>query len=110
MASPKVVLITGANNGIGYETVKIFLQSPKPYHVYLGSRSLQKGQDAIAKIRAEVPATTNTVEVLQVDVNSDESIEKAAAVVEKEQGRLDTLINNAGTLSVLFGINLSLTN
>lgn len=92
----QVVLVTGATNGIGYETIKAFLQSPNPYHVYLGSRSLQKGNDALQKIRAELPDASNTVELLQLDVNSDESIEKAAEVVEKGQGRLDVLINNAG--------------
>lgn len=92
----KVILVTGATNGIGYETVKCFLQSSKPYHVFLGSRSLQKGKDTIQKIRAECPGTTNTVELLQIDLNSDESIEKAFEVVKNGQGRLDVLINNAG--------------
>lgn len=92
----KVVLVTGANSGIGYETVKIFLQSPNRYHVYLGSRSLQNGKDALEKVRAGSPNATNTVELLQIDLSSDESINKAFEVVENGPGRLDVLINNAG--------------
>ncbi|KAM5354716.1 hypothetical protein ACJ41O_001363 [Fusarium nematophilum] len=92
----KVVLVTGASNGIGYETVKAFLQSPNPYHVFLGSRSLQKGNDVLQQIRAECPGVTNTVELLQLDLNSDESIEKAFEVVKNSYGRVDVLINNAG--------------
>lgn len=93
----KVVLVTGANNGIGYETVKAFLQSPSQYHVFLGSRSLEKGRAALEKVVAETSGTSNTVELLQIDIESDESIEKAFQVVQQSQGRLDTLINNAGS-------------
>lgn len=92
----KIVLVTGANTGIGYETVKTFLESPNKYHIYLGSRSSQKGRNALEKLRAECPGMSNTVEVLQIDVTSDESIQKAYEVVEKGSGRLDVLINNAG--------------
>ncbi|KAK2774327.1 hypothetical protein FQN52_004268 [Onygenales sp. PD_12] len=92
----KIVLITGATNGIGYETVKAFLQSPNPYHVFLGSRSAKKGNETLAKIRAECPSTTNTVEVLQIDLNSDESIEKAFEQVRDTRDCVDILINNAG--------------
>jgi NAD(P)-dependent dehydrogenase (short-subunit alcohol dehydrogenase family) len=92
----KIVLVTGANSGIGYETVKTFLQSPNSYHVYLGSRSLENGKKAFEKIQGETSSATNTVELLQIDLSSDESIEKAFEVVKKGPGRLDVLINNAG--------------
>ncbi|KAJ5296340.1 uncharacterized protein N7443_007233 [Penicillium atrosanguineum] len=92
----KVVLVTGASSGIGYETVKAFIESPNPYHVFVGSRSIQKGNDALQKIRAECPSATNTLEMLILDLNSDESIEKAFEAVNSSQGRLDILINNAG--------------
>ncbi|KAI1270856.1 NAD(P)-binding protein [Xylaria sp. FL0933] len=96
MSTKKVVLVTGATSGIGYETVKIFVESPKSYHVYLGSRSLEKGRAVLEKIRTERPNAVNTVELLQIDLYSDESIEQAYEVVNTGQGRLDVLINNAG--------------
>lgn len=40
--------------------------------------------------------TTNTVEPLEIELSSDESIEKAKADVEAKYGRVDALINNAG--------------
>lgn len=102
--APKVVLVTGASNGIGYETVKAFLQSPNSYHVYVGTRSLQKGNAALQKIRDECPGTSNTAELLQIDINIDQSIEEAFDIVKNGQGRLDILINNAG--KQLVSINL----
>lgn len=99
MASRKIVLVTGGNNGIGYETVKALLESQKPYHVLMGSRSVEKAKAAIEKLKAEVPGTSNnTVEILQVDLTSDESIEKAFAEVKGRHGYLDVLVNNAGTV------------
>lgn len=94
--TPKISLITGANTGIGFETVKAFLQSPNSYHIYLGSRTLEKGTAALEKVKAECPDSTNTVELLQIDVSSDESIEKAFEIVQKAHGHLDVLVNNAG--------------
>ena len=96
MASPKVVLVTGGNNGIGYETVKAFLQSDIAYYVLLGSRSLEKAKLAIETLHKECPESTNTVEAVQVDLTSDKSIEKAFERVKTSPGHIDALINNAG--------------
>lgn len=96
MASAKVVLVTGANSGLGYETVKALLQSPKAYHVLLGSRTLEKAKLAIEALRKECPEVTNTVEALEVDLISDDSIEKAFEQVKVSPGCLDCLFNNAG--------------
>ncbi|KAF4617029.1 hypothetical protein G7Y89_g15120 [Cudoniella acicularis] len=93
----KVVLVTGANTGIGYETVKALLESKKAYRVFLGSRSIEKAKLAIESLHKECPETTSTVEGLQVDLTSDESIEKAFEQVKANPGYLDTLINNAGS-------------
>ena len=96
MAFPKAVLVTGGNNGIGYETVKALLQSEKAYRILLGSRSLEKAKLAIETLRKECPESTNTIQAVQVDITSDESIEKAFAQVKASPGYLDALINNAG--------------
>ena len=96
MASRKIVLVTGANGGIGYEAVKALLQSTKPYHVFLGSRSPEKAITAIETLHKECPETKNTVEALQVDLNSDDSIQRAFEQVKKSPGYIDTLVNNAG--------------
>ena len=101
MATRKVALVTGANSGIGYETVKALLQSEKAYHILLGSRFLEKGKLAVETLHKECPEATNTVESVQVDLTSDESIEKAFEQIKVGQGRVDTLINNAGIFASL---------
>ncbi|KAJ0339571.1 hypothetical protein COL922a_004300 [Colletotrichum nupharicola] len=85
-----------ANTGIGYETIKVLLSSDRSYHVLLGSRSTEKGAAAAAQLRADVPFTTSTLEVVQIDVDSDKSISSAFELVQSKHGRLDYLVNNAG--------------
>jgi NAD(P)-dependent dehydrogenase (short-subunit alcohol dehydrogenase family) len=96
MALRKIVTVTGGNGGIGYETVKSLLGSDKPYHILMGSRSLDKAKVAIETLHSECPRATNTVEPVQVDLTSDESIENAFKQVEAAHGHIDVLINNAG--------------
>jgi NAD(P)-dependent dehydrogenase (short-subunit alcohol dehydrogenase family) len=97
MADPKIVFITGANTGIGFQIARALYSADKPYAVIVGSRSLSKAEDAISSLKTEFPASTNTLVPLTVDIESDESIESAAAEVESKFGRIDALINNAGT-------------
>jgi NAD(P)-dependent dehydrogenase (short-subunit alcohol dehydrogenase family) len=91
-----IVLVTGANAGIGWETAKSLFQSAKPYHVLLGTRSLDKGEAAVAKLKEHVPETSSTAELVQIDVASDESISAAFEKVEAAHGHIDVLVNNSG--------------
>lgn len=99
MASPKIVLVTGANSGLGYETVKAFYDSPNAYHMILTSRSLQNGIAAMEKIKAEAPTSSNTIQVVGLDLTSDDSITKAFETVKSTNSKIDALINNAGRCS-----------
>lgn len=96
MASRKIILITGGNSGIGYEAVKAFFESEKPYRVFMTSRSLEKGEEAIDKLRQECPNASSTLELVQLDLASDESIDQAFAQVQAQTGHIDALVNNAG--------------
>lgn len=91
-----VVLITGANTGIGYEAVRALAQSARSYHVFLGSRSVENGKEAADAIKKEYPQTSIVMEVAQIDVSSDDSINSAFQKVEQSTGYIDVLINNAG--------------
>jgi len=96
MSSETIVLITGANSGIGYETVKCLLESSKAYHVFLGARSAEKASDAISKLKKEVPNSMSKLTGVVIDIESDESIEKLYKHVGTKVEHIDALINNAG--------------
>ncbi|MCY0968060.1 SDR family oxidoreductase [Chryseobacterium wangxinyae] len=88
-------LITGANRSIGLETAKQLSQ--KGLFVYLGSRDLAKGETIVKELNEK---GYQNIKAIEIDVTNPESISAAKTTVEKEQGRLDILINNAGILGV----------
>lgn len=99
MNSDTIILITGANTGLGFETVKSLLQSSKAYTILLSGRSIEKANTAAEEARKEFPETASVIKTIQIDVEDDESIKKAFEHVDKEYGRLDVLLNNAGRSS-----------
>ncbi|KAL3463619.1 hypothetical protein BJX64DRAFT_287359 [Aspergillus heterothallicus] len=96
MADSTIVFVTGANKGIGYEIIKSLYSADRPYTVIVGSRSLSNAEEAITSLKVEFPSSKNTLVPLTVDIESDESIAKAAEEIETTFGRVDALINNAG--------------
>jgi len=93
----KKVLITGANRSIGYETARQL--ATQGYFVYLGSRNLENGQQAVDKLKTE---GLENIEAIAIDISSLASVEAA----RKEINTLDVLINNAG---ISGGFSVSLT-
>ncbi|KAM6485282.1 hypothetical protein HDV62DRAFT_284072 [Trichoderma sp. SZMC 28011] len=91
-----IVLITGANTGIGYEAVKAFLRSSTPYHIFVGARTVEKGQKAIDTVTQEVPGSSSVLEPVALELASDESIAQAFETINGKVDRIDTLVNNAG--------------
>jgi NAD(P)-dependent dehydrogenase (short-subunit alcohol dehydrogenase family) len=87
----KSALVTGANKSIGFEVARQLSQ--KGIYVYLGSRNLENGIEAVNKLKAE---GLNNVEAIQLDITNDESVKNARAEIGKKTQVLDILINNAG--------------
>ena len=94
--SKEVVFITGANTGLGIEVVKALYKTTQPYNIIVGSRLVSNGEAAVAAVQQEIPSSSSSLSVVQVDLASDESIQKALENIESAFGRLDILVNNGG--------------
>ncbi|KAE8444372.1 hypothetical protein EG329_000572 [Mollisiaceae sp. DMI_Dod_QoI] len=98
MTANPIILVTGANTGLGFETIRALCQSSKPYTILLGGRSLEKAEDAARKARTEFPKSPSVVKTVQIDIEDDDSISRLFEHLSSHYDRLDTLINNAGAL------------
>jgi NAD(P)-dependent dehydrogenase (short-subunit alcohol dehydrogenase family) len=96
MASNPIILITGANTGLGFETVRSLCHSPKAYTILLGGRNIEKANAAVKEVQTEFPRCPSVITAVQVDIEDDNSISRAFEHVATQYGRLDILINNAG--------------
>lgn len=92
--SQKIVLITGANQGLGFEVVKKLAAEQPNYLIILCARDLKKGQKAASEVSNLAKGTT--IDTLELDVTSDASIESARQQLEQRYGHIDVLFNNAG--------------
>lgn len=86
----KVVLITGSNKGIGFETARELLK--RGFLVILTSRDEARGLEAVKKLENEGLKP----DYHQLEVSDTNSVEKVFSYVNEKYGRLDVLINNAG--------------
>jgi NAD(P)-dependent dehydrogenase (short-subunit alcohol dehydrogenase family) len=80
-----VVLITGANKGLGFETARQLKDQGNT--VYIGARDARRGEAAAAALGAMF---------VQLDVTDDESVSAALRTIGEREGHLDVLVNNAG--------------
>jgi NAD(P)-dependent dehydrogenase (short-subunit alcohol dehydrogenase family) len=90
MSEQTLALVTGANQGIGYEIAAGL--GALGWSIGVGDRNAERQQDAVAKLRADgVDAFP-----VPIDVTDDASVAAAAHQIEEQAGRLDVLVNNAG--------------
>jgi NAD(P)-dependent dehydrogenase (short-subunit alcohol dehydrogenase family) len=87
MSETRIALVTGANQGVGFQVAKELVANGVT--VYLGSRNLERGEAAASEIG---PGAT----AIQLDVTDGASIAAAAERIRTESGHLDLLVNNAG--------------
>ncbi|KAF4455487.1 hypothetical protein F53441_2277 [Fusarium austroafricanum] len=86
-----VALVTGANQGIGFEIAKKLASENQDYHVIVSGRS----PDAVQEATSSLQALGLNVSSLVLNITSDENIAAAAKTIDDKFGRLDVLVNNS---------------
>ncbi|KAK3324590.1 short chain dehydrogenase/reductase family protein [Cercophora scortea] len=99
MSSNKIVLVTGANRGLGYAILQVAGARNPSTTFILASRDLAAGQQA--KTALEQEGIQAKIDVLKLDVTNDDEVLAAVQHVATKYGHLDVLVNNAGIISVI---------
>lgn len=98
--SGKIIIVTGGNSGIGYESVKAF--SGKGARVIMASRLLEKAEAAKGKLLTKNPQAD--INIMELDLADLNSIRAFAERFKKMHSRLDVLLNNAGIMNVPYSL------
>ena len=86
----KVALVTGSSSGIGFETSLALARNG--FHTFATMRDLGKDE----KIKQIIEKEDLSIEILELDVDNEESVNRAIKTVSEKKGRIDVLVNNAG--------------
>ena len=86
----KSVLITGTSKGIGLESALAFGRAGYKVHATMRNPA-QSPELTETAAREKLPVTVSTL-----DVDSDQSVDRAIAAIQKDHGPIDVLVNNAG--------------
>lgn len=97
--SGRVVVVTGANSGTGFEAARVL--ASRGATVVLACRNAMKADEAARRI--QLTHRGSQVEVQSLDLGSLKSVREAAATILERHDRLDLLINNAGVMIPPYG-------
>ena len=86
----KVALVTGSSSGIGYETCLALAK--KGYQTFASMRDSKKSE----KLKQIADKENLPIIILELDVDSEESVVSAVKKIMKDSNRIDVLVNNAG--------------
>lgn len=103
-SASRVMVVTGANRGIGYGIVRraaaeyrksdAYAQSAKPLKIYLTARDEEKGREAVKSIKAELQAEDlrlTTIDYHQLDLSDADSKDAILTFLQRSEGGLDLL-------------------
>ena len=92
----KVIVITGANSGLGFECSKTLAE--KGATVVMAVRTMSKGETAKSDILKTQPNAS--LDIMQLDVGDLSSVREFATAFKAKYDRLDILLNNAGVMAI----------
>lgn len=94
MAKAKIILVTGANKGIGYGIVRTLLTAAPPSStIYLTSRNEQAGRKAFSELSST--SSRSYLVYHRLDTSDQRSIDTLFGEIRNKHGHLDVLVNNA---------------
>ena len=97
MSKAGLIVITGANRGIGYALLEQILLNPSnKSKLLLTSRNPELGQQALEGLAARYPEAKSRLFYQQLDITSSSSVHSFTKWLGSEFGSLDILVNNAG--------------
>lgn len=94
--SGKVAVVTGANGGLGLESATALAAAGA--HVVMAARNREKAEAALAGILSTHPGAS--LEIVDLDLASLDSVRAAAAQIAASHPRIDILMNNAGLMAM----------
>ncbi|WP_345800733.1 oxidoreductase [Microbacterium sp. AZCO] len=92
----RIAVVTGANGGLGLETAEAL--AAKGAHVVMAVRDQDKAAAAIERIRTTAPEAS--LELVELDLGSQESTKRAAQGIAARHLSIDILVNNAGVMAM----------
>ena len=92
----KIVVVTGANSGLGFESSKALAE--KGATVVMTARNMEKGEKARSDILEDQPAAS--LDLMQLDVGSLAAIVEFVDAFKAKHDHLDILLNNAGVMAI----------
>ncbi|KAK6204970.1 uncharacterized protein RJT21DRAFT_12247 [Scheffersomyces amazonensis] len=97
----KVIIVTGATSGVGFEVAKLLLGTTDA-KVYIFSRNKEKTENAIKKLETEIATEYSkkhlNIGSILIDFADLDTIKPAAEKFLQQEDRLDIIIHNAGVM------------
>ena len=86
----KIALVTGSSSGIGLETSLALAK--EGFYTFATMRDLNKNN----KIKESIKKENLTIEILEMNVDDEQSVDNTISKILEKKGRIDVLVNNAG--------------
>lgn len=97
----RVFIVTGGNQGVGYELIKMLY--PTGAVIYMASRSPERAEQAIKDIVSADPSGSARLRFLHLDLDDLNAVRSAAKTFSEQESRLDIIWNNAGIGAIKVG-------
>lgn len=94
--SDRTAVVTGANGGLGLETARALAAAGA--NVVMAARNQRRAAEAMEEIRRGVPGARLTL--VELDLGSLDSVQRAAERILSEHETIDLLVNNAGVMGI----------